>query len=129
MKQRCINPNEPGWVWYGGRGITLTTEWFEFEPFIKWALSEGNWKPGLQIDRIDNDAGYAPANCRFTTPRQNSRNTRRQKRNLPVGVGKSWKRFRASLTINGKKLHFGTWDTPEAAEAAVKRAEIEYGIV
>jgi len=58
---------------YIKRGITVCEEWRNFQTFEKWALANG-WKKGLQIDRIDNDRGYSPDNCRFVTPRENLRN-------------------------------------------------------
>ena len=60
---------------YAGRGITVCEEWRRFQPFEQWALANG-WKPGLQIDRIDNDGNYHPDNCRFVSPRENTLNRR-----------------------------------------------------
>lgn len=79
MKQRCYNPNREKYIDYGGRGIMVCDEWKEsFECFAKWALSNG-YKPGLQLDRIDNDGNYCPSNCRWVTPKENSRHTRKSK--------------------------------------------------
>lgn len=75
MKQRCCNPQNKRFADYGGRGITMCDEWQGYEPFAKWAVANG-YKEGLEIDRIDNDSGYSPENCRFVTSRQNSRNKR-----------------------------------------------------
>lgn len=44
---------------YGGRGITVCEEWNDFENFYQWAI-KNNYKPGLTIDRINNDDGYYP---------------------------------------------------------------------
>lgn len=75
MKQRCENPNSKRYRDYGGRGIHLCDEWTDFAPFMKWAIEHG-YKSGLEIDRIDNDKGYLPENCRFVTRRQNCQNKR-----------------------------------------------------
>lgn len=74
IKQRCCNSNEPGYELYGARGITLCEEWrVSFMSFYNWCMDNG-WKKGLHIDRIDNNKGYCPENCRITTPKINARN-------------------------------------------------------
>ena len=60
---------------YQDRGITVCDEWLVFENFRDWSLSHG-YKEGLQIDRIDNDKGYCPENCRWVTPKENTNNRR-----------------------------------------------------
>ena len=82
MTQRCYNPNAKGYKDYGGRGICVCKDWYDeelnlirIEPFMQWALSHG-YKPGLQIDRINNNGNYEPCNCRFVTPLENGRNRR-----------------------------------------------------
>lgn len=59
---------------YKDRGITVCDEWKnDFRLFINWAKSNG-YKEGLQIDRIDNNLGYYPENCRWVTPEVNCNN-------------------------------------------------------
>lgn len=60
---------------YIDRGITVCDEWKVFENFKDWSLSHG-YSDDLEIDRIDNDKGYEPSNCRWVSPRENSRNKR-----------------------------------------------------
>ena len=60
---------------YQDRGITVCDEWLVFENFRDWALTHG-YKEGLQIDRVNNDAGYCPENCRWVTPKENTNNRR-----------------------------------------------------
>lgn len=60
---------------YAKRGIDICAEWLSFDAFEKWALANG-YKPGLVIDRIDNDRGYSPDNCRFVTHERSQRNRR-----------------------------------------------------
>lgn len=76
MIQRCHNSNDKGFAGYGARGIYVCDEWQNNKAaFVEWGLKNG-YKPGLQIDRIDNDRGYNPDNCRFVTPIENSNNKR-----------------------------------------------------
>ena len=87
MKERCTNVLAHDYPRYGGRGITVCDEWADsFVAFKTWAISAG-WHKGLQIDRIDNNKGYCPENCRFVTARENSNN--RQKTLYIDGVPSS----------------------------------------
>lgn len=74
MKDRCHNPNHPKWEYWGGRGISVCPEWREsFESFL---AHMGPRPPGTTLDRIDNDKGYQPGNCRWATPDEQSANRR-----------------------------------------------------
>lgn len=75
MKQRCGNPNNKKYKYYGGRGIAVCAEWSFFEPFEKWALSHG-YEDGLTLDRIDVNGGYCPENCRWVTWKVQQNNKR-----------------------------------------------------
>ena len=58
---------------YINRGIDVCQEWLTFENFEKWALSNG-FDPSLQLDRINNNEGYSPDNCRWVSRSVNQRN-------------------------------------------------------
>ncbi len=74
MKKRCYNPKRKLFHRYGGRGITVCEEWIDdFKAFHDWAMDNG-YREGLQIDRIDNNKGYFPDNCRFVTHTENQQN-------------------------------------------------------
>ena len=61
---------------YRDRGITVCELWRNSpQAFGDWLLSHG-WRNGLQIDRIDNNQGYCPENCRVVTPKENENNRR-----------------------------------------------------
>lgn len=78
MKARCLNEKNPAFRNYGGRGIAIASEWFVFSAFQTWANDTG-YGPSLTIDRIENDSGYSPSNCRWTDRITQNRNTRRAK--------------------------------------------------
>lgn len=75
MRQRCGDPGNPGFADYGGRGITVCERWQSFENFI--ADMGARPSPKHSIDRVNNDAGYSPENCRWATKSEQMRNTRR----------------------------------------------------
>jgi hypothetical protein len=76
MKARCYNPGSSSYVTYGGRGIGICDEWREdYKAFREWALSHG-YADDLSIDRIDNDKGYEPDNCRWVTMAEQQTNKR-----------------------------------------------------
>lgn len=79
MKTRCYYKGHESYKYYGGRGITVCDLWLDTpQAFIVWGIMNG-WKPGLEIDRIDNDGPYSPDNCRFVTHRENVMNSRASK--------------------------------------------------
>lgn len=74
--RRCHDPRRKDYAKYGGRGITMCKEWREsFEVFEQWALSNG-YRDGMTLDRVCNNRGYSPGNCRWITKRQQSYNRR-----------------------------------------------------
>ena len=79
MRQRCHNPNQPHYERYGGRGITVCDEWRKsFEAFYRDMGDPPS--PDHSIDRIDNDRGYEPGNCRWATAAQQNRNQRKRRK-------------------------------------------------
>lgn len=75
MVQRCTKSSDRNFPNYGGRGIRVCREWLQFEPFRDWALQHG-YDGSLTLDRIDNNQGYAPENCRWVSQIDNCNNKR-----------------------------------------------------
>lgn len=78
MIQRCTNPNDTNWPRYGGRGIAVCERWKTFELFF--ADIGSKWKPGLSLEREDNNGNYDPTNVRFASAYEQQNNTSKNRR-------------------------------------------------
>ena len=112
MKQRCYNSKYPQYRLWGGRGIVVCDEWFDFKEFNRWALSNG-YTSTLTLDRIDVNGNYCPQNCRWATYEEQARNTRRNK----------------YIEINGNKKLVKDWcEEYDISPASVYRRIRELGM-
>ena len=89
---RCTNPNNAGYYKYGARGISVCARWREkFQNFLDDMGPRPEGK--TSIDRINNDGNYEPGNCRWSTPAEQAKNTRRS----------------VILEFNGKRQNMADW--------------------
>lgn len=74
MMRRCENTNHKNYCDYGGRGIRVCKIWHDVSNFVK--DMDDSYKPGLSIERIDNNDGYKKSNCKWATKKEQQRNRR-----------------------------------------------------
>ena len=120
MVQRCTNSKHKNYKNYGGRGITVCEEWLDIKKFIAWAESTHPNEGGYTLDRIDNDKGYNPDNCRFVDTTTQAVNRRIFKSNTSgfVGIKASGKKWGARVRIFNKDIWVGSYNTKEEAVQA-----------
>lgn len=88
MRHRCNCPGMKNYQHYGGRGISVCSEWNNlFEAFYDWAMNNG-YSEELTIDRIDVNGNYEPLNCRWTTKSVQNANRRSTGECEYIGVSK-----------------------------------------
>ena len=119
MVQRCTNPKHKNYGDYAERGITVCEEWLDIKKFIAWAESTHPNIEGYTLDRIDNDKGYNPDNCRWADKTMQSVNQRISKRNTSGVLGIYWrvrdKRWVAQIRHKDKTKWIGQFISIEDA--------------
>lgn len=76
MKKRCYNHKNKDYKWYGARGIAICDEWLnDSTMFFEWSFANG-YNDSLTLDRIDNNKGYSPDNCRWIIIAEQQKNKR-----------------------------------------------------
>ena len=111
MIRRCYDTKCRNYNRYGGRGITVCEEWKNsFKAFLNWAVLNG-YRKGLTIDRIDNNLGYSPENCRWATHKEQNRNYSRNH----------------IITVNGESMCIADWADKTGIKPATILARIKRG--
>lgn len=108
MRQRCFDQNCKSYPDYGGRGISVCSEWLEYLQF--WA-DMGLAPAGTTLERRDNDADYGPDNCRWATRKEQARNRRTSHK----------------LVIDGQEKTLAEWSELSGVGSSTIRMRIKYG--
>lgn len=127
MLNRCYNINASEYNSYGGRGVIVAPIWHNYQNYAAW------WEANCPNDSftVDKDVLlkgnklYSPETCCFVPSDINSvlALRRSERGNYPVGVRLKDGKLIAQINYMGKKIHLGTFATPEAAFEAYKRAK------
>jgi hypothetical protein len=87
MKQRCLNPKQPKYKNYGGKGATVCDRWKN--SFMSFLEDMGERPEDKTLDRIDGSGNYEPSNCRWATQKEQNKN-----------------KIKSFIFFNGEKIHY-----------------------
>jgi hypothetical protein len=120
MKDRCNNPNNNRYKYYGERGIKVCKRWSDsFQAFL---ADVGERPKGMTLDRINPDGNYEPSNCRWATHSDQARNKRLIRTNTTGYSGISFDkksnkyRVRRQNYVTGEREYLGMVETLEEAK-------------
>lgn len=119
MKTRCTNKNNPDYIRYGARGIDICKEWFDFIYFKEWAVANG-YSDELTLDRIDNNRGYYPENCRWANKQIQSNNTSRNRHITYKGSTRTVAQWARLLCISYSTLYTRLYKLNWSVERALE---------
>ena len=113
MIARCNNPKAKHYEYYGALGVTVCSQWLEYQNFI----ADMGCRPTIahQLDRIDPNGNYSPNNCRWVTRNIQQKNKRSTKRWLFDGqigtLSECAVRLGISIQLAHYRLrHWGTFE-------------------
>ena len=118
MLRRCNNPKHPSYKNYGGRGIKVCERWHDLDNFMKDMSPKPS--PELTLDRIDNDKGYSPDNCRWASRVEQGFNMRSTRVFIIDGERKTFKDLSEETGLSIRLLKrrcYGGWTLEEMLKA------------
>ena len=118
---RCYDTSAPNYPEYGGRGIYVCDEWFDFSMFY-WHMGEA--PIGMEIDRVDNDYIYCPENCRWVVNKDNQMNRRKTFRR---GVERKTHGWWLDLAIKHNPYIYGPMPWKRTSQIHRRQEAIERG--
>lgn len=117
MKKRCLDERDRAYKHYGGRGISVCEDWYDFEKFYEWAKMSG-YNDTLTLDRMNVNGNYTPDNCKWTTWKEQQNNRRSSRMITYNGETKTLKQWSditgipySTLCARINTLH---WDVEKA---------------
>lgn len=124
MKGRCQNQNDKDFKNYGARGITVCERWQKSFIHFSEDMRDG-YSDELQIDRINNNIGYSPGNCRWATVKMQANNRRSniliQTKNGQMTVTAAAEMIGIKVvTLHARIFRYG-WDVKKAMEHPVRQ--------
>lgn len=123
MRDRCNNPNNKDYRYYGARGIQVCPEWGSFYQFVEDIRPLGPRPDGHTLDRIDPRADYRQDNVRWATHREQAQNQRELRCTNQTGVrGVNQDKnggYIARITHRGVRHYVGYFQTLEDAANAI----------
>ncbi len=91
MKKRCYDPRTHKYEYYGGKGVTVCSEWkHDKHKFVKWAL-DNNYQNNLTLNRINGFCNYSPQNCEWITWEENNQ---RRKMTKKASYNKCYEKYK-----------------------------------
>jgi hypothetical protein len=133
IKTRCFNKNNPGYKYYGGRGITLDSKWVNnFPLFQMYVMGLPNFdennigRGGITLDRYETNGNYEKGNLRWVIMEIQTRNRRKKSGDLTsIYTGISYdnsgirrKRWRARISVHKEIITLGRFETELKAKEA-----------
>lgn len=122
MLRRCYYPKDKSFCRYGAKGIKVCEEWHDYEKFKEWATQNG-YSDDLTIDRIDNNKGYYPHNCRFASAKSQANNRGTTLKIEYNGLVKSASEWGEIVGISAKTIRKRLSNGWSASDALTKPAK------